>query len=187
MLLLLLAPALAVLALMIRKDSPGRAFFRQERVGRQGRLFTMYKLRTMRNEADLEVDALHEANESDRDGVLFKIRQRPPDHRLGAVLRKYSLDELPQLINVLRGEMSLVGPRPALPSRGASSTATTCVAGWWSSPGMTGLWQVSGRSDLSWEDTVRLDLAVRRQLVAVTRRRIALRTLAPSSVIAGAY
>jgi exopolysaccharide biosynthesis polyprenyl glycosylphosphotransferase len=156
-LLVLLAPVLGILALLIRHDSPGPAVFRQTRVGTHGNLFTVYKLRTMRQGADATVDELTDANESDRDGVLFKIRQDPRITRLGALLRRYSLDELPQLVNVVRGEMSLIGPRPALPSEVAeySPDLRRRLA---VKPGLTGLWQVSGRSDLAWEETVRLDL-----------------------------
>ncbi len=156
-LLVLLGPLLLALAFLVRRDSPGPAMFRQTRVGRHGRLFTVYKLRTMRQDADTVVHELAEANESDRDGVLFKIRQDPRITRLGAMLRKYSLDELPQLINVLRGEMSLIGPRPALPSEVRDYT-TDLRRRLVVKPGLTGLWQVSGRSDLTWEETVRLDL-----------------------------
>jgi len=156
-LLVLLAPLLGTLALMVRRDSPGPALFRQTRVGRDGRHFSVFKLRTMCADADRIVDGLSDVNEADRDGVLFKIKHDPRITRLGATLRKYSLDELPQLINVVRGEMSLIGPRPALPSEVAAyhrDLRRRLVV----KPGLTGLWQVSGRSDLSWEDTVRLDL-----------------------------
>ena len=129
-LLALLAPLLGVLALLIRTDSPGPALYRQTRVGRHGRLFTVYKLRTMCVDADHVVEVLADANESDRDGVLFKIKRDPRITRLGSVLRKYSLDELPQLVNVVRGEMSLIGPRPALPAE-VRAYAATCGAGWW--------------------------------------------------------
>jgi lipopolysaccharide/colanic/teichoic acid biosynthesis glycosyltransferase len=156
-LLLLFGPLLVVLALLVRHDSPGPALFRQVRVGRNGEPFTVFKLRTMRQGADALVEELAEDNESDREGVLFKIRTDPRITRLGAVLRKYSLDELPQLINVFRGEMSLIGPRPALPSE-VHEYSTDLRRRLVVKPGMTGLWQVSGRSDLSWEDTVRYDL-----------------------------
>ena len=156
-LLALLAPVLIALAFLIRRDSPGPAMFRQTRVGKHGRLFTVYKLRTMRQDADTVVHELADANESDRDGVLFKIRQDPRITRLGAMLRKYSLDELPQLINVVRGDMSLIGPRPALPSE-VREYSTDLQRRLVVKPGLTGLWQVSGRSDLTWEETVRLDL-----------------------------
>jgi exopolysaccharide biosynthesis polyprenyl glycosylphosphotransferase len=156
-LLVLFAPLLALLALLIRRDSPGPALFRQVRVGRDGQPFTVYKFRTMCQDADRIVDELADDNESDREGVLFKMKRDPRITRLGCVLRKYSLDELPQLINVVRGEMSLIGPRPALPSEvlGYSLDLRRRLV---VKPGLTGLWQVSGRSDLSWEETVRLDL-----------------------------
>ena len=156
-LLLGLTPLFAVLALLIRADSDGPAFYRQTRVGRNGRLFTVYKLRTMVTDADRDRHELATDNESDPSGVLFKIHCDPRLTRLGSFLRRSSLDELPQLLNVLRGDMSLVGPRPALPSEVAAyepdMRRRLDVK-----PGLTGLWQVSGRSDLSWEDTVRLDL-----------------------------
>ncbi|WKN46983.1 sugar transferase [Nocardioides sp. Arc9.136] len=153
--LVLLSPLLALLALAVRLDTPGPALFRQERVGRGGRPFTMLKLRSMGVDAESRRSAVAALNESD--GVLFKVRADPRVTRVGAVLRRYSLDELPQLVNVVRGEMSLVGPRPPLPEEVARYDADThrrlAVR-----PGITGLWQVSGRSDLSWEETVRLDL-----------------------------
>jgi exopolysaccharide biosynthesis polyprenyl glycosylphosphotransferase len=151
--LLFLAPLMLALAIAIRLDSPGPALFRQTRVGRNGRTFTMFKLRTMRTDAESVRDDL--ANDVDQ--VLFKVRQDPRVTRIGRVLRRYSLDELPQLINVVRGEMSLVGPRPALPDEVAAydhDPRRRLVV----RPGLTGLWQVSGRSDLSWRESVRLDL-----------------------------
>jgi exopolysaccharide biosynthesis polyprenyl glycosylphosphotransferase len=168
--LLLLAPVLAALALLVRLDSPGPVLFRQTRVGRDGRPFTMLKLRTMRVDAETVRDAL--TNEVD--GALFKVRRDPRITRVGRVLRRYSLDELPQLVNVVRGEMSLVGPRPALPAEVAAYDQDPhrrlAVR-----PGLTGLWQVSGRSDLSWREAVRLDLdyvdnwTLRRDLAIVGR------------------
>jgi exopolysaccharide biosynthesis polyprenyl glycosylphosphotransferase len=157
LLLVALSPALALLTLLIRLDSPGPAWYRQTRIGRNGRHFTVHKFRTMSIDADAVRDDLVEENECDREGVLFKIRHDPRITRLGSVLRKYSLDELPQLVNVVRGEMSLVGPRPALPKevqRYSPDLRRRLAV----KPGMTGLWQVSGRSDLSWEETVRMDL-----------------------------
>jgi exopolysaccharide biosynthesis polyprenyl glycosylphosphotransferase len=152
--LVVLAPVLLGIALLIKLDSPGPALFRQQRVGRDGKLFTMLKLRTMRTDAEAVRDELDNEVE---DGVLFKVRQDPRVTRVGRVLRRYSLDEVPQLINVVRGDMSLVGPRPALPSEVAAydhDPRRRLVV----RPGLTGLWQVSGRSDLSWRDSVRLDL-----------------------------
>jgi lipopolysaccharide/colanic/teichoic acid biosynthesis glycosyltransferase len=157
MLLVALAPVLGICALLIRLDSPGPAWFRQTRIGRGGRPFTVHKFRTMSLGAhEVRHEIAHE-NESDGEGVLFKIKADPRVTRVGAVLRKYSLDELPQLVNVLLGQMSLIGPRPALPQevQGYSTDLRRRLV---VKPGMTGLWQVSGRSDLSWEETVRMDL-----------------------------
>lgn len=154
-LLLLLLPVLALLALLVRATSPGPALFVQDRVGRRGQTFKVFKFRTMTVDAEQRLADLAHLNE--HDGVLFKLREDPRITGVGAVLRKYSLDELPQLFNVLRGDMSLVGPRPPLPSEVARYQGHThrrlLVK-----PGITGLWQVSGRSELSWNETVRLDL-----------------------------
>ncbi|WP_329242397.1 sugar transferase [Actinoallomurus sp. NBC_01490] len=153
--LIFLWPVLACIAVAIRLDSKGPALFRQVRVGRDGREFTVLKFRTMVPDAERRKAALVQYN--DHDGVLFKIRNDPRITRTGGWLRRYSLDELPQLINVLRGDMSLVGPRPPLPEEVAQygdDVRRRLVV----RPGMTGLWQVSGRSDLSWEESVRLDL-----------------------------
>jgi exopolysaccharide biosynthesis polyprenyl glycosylphosphotransferase len=152
----LILPVLGALALLIRLDSPGAPLFRQTRVGRGGREFTVYKLRTMRADAEALLDTLREQNEA-ADGLLFKMRADPRVTRIGAVLRKWSLDELPQLWNVVKGDMAIVGPRPPLPSEVAKygpDVARRLLV----RPGITGLWQVSGRSKLNWEDSVRLDL-----------------------------
>lgn len=156
-LLVLLSPLLLVLAGLVRRESDGPALFTQTRVGRHGKLFTVYKLRTMRADSVDVLETLLDDNEADLGGVLFKIKRDPRITRLGSVLRKYSLDELPQLINVVRGEMSLIGPRPALPSE-VAAYSPDLRRRLEIKPGMTGLWQVSGRSDLTWEETVRLDL-----------------------------
>ena len=153
--LVVLAPLLIALAVIVRLDSPGPALFRQTRVGRNGELFTMYKLRTMCTDAEDRLQAL--LADGPQDGVLFKLTRDPRVTRVGAVLRRYSLDELPQLINVARGDMALVGPRPPLPREVElydRDTHRRLVV----TPGLTGLWQVSGRSDLSWEESMRLDL-----------------------------
>jgi exopolysaccharide biosynthesis polyprenyl glycosylphosphotransferase len=153
--LTVLLPVFATIATAVRLSSPGPVIFRQVRVGRDGALFTVYKFRTMLLGSERRVDDLW--HHSDGNGVLFKLRDDPRVTRVGRFLRRFSLDELPQLVNVLTGTMSLVGPRPALPSeteRYGRSTARRLLV----KPGMTGLWQVSGRSDLSWEDSVRLDL-----------------------------
>ncbi|MEU4382953.1 sugar transferase [Micromonospora echinofusca] len=153
--LTLLLPLLAAIALAIKIDSRGPVLFRQTRVGQGGREFGVYKFRTMVVDADALLAALAARNETD--GLMFKMRDDPRVTRIGRLLRKWSLDELPQLVNVLLGHMSLVGPRPPLPSEVArydGDVARRLLV----KPGMTGLWQVSGRSDLSWEDGIRLDL-----------------------------
>jgi len=153
--LLILSPLVLGLTLAVRLDSRGPALFRQTRVGEGGATFTMIKFRTMHVGADRMLENLAHLNESD--GNQFKIRADPRLTRLGSVLRTLSLDELPQLFNVLAGHMSLVGPRPPLPSEVDAYTAVErrrlLVK-----PGMTGLWQVGGRANLSWSDSVRLDL-----------------------------
>ncbi len=151
--LVLLAPVLAVIAVLISRDSEGGVLYRQERIGRDGEPFSILKFRSMSADADLRRADLT----TDLGKGLFKMADDPRITRVGKILRRYSLDELPQLVNVLRGDMSLVGPRPALPSevseydrRELRRLAVT--------PGLSGLWQVSGRSDLEWADGIRLDL-----------------------------
>jgi exopolysaccharide biosynthesis polyprenyl glycosylphosphotransferase len=154
-LLILLAPLIAVIALAIRVDSPGPVLFRQTRVGRDGREFTIVKFRSMVVDAAARLVELRQRN--DCDGVLFKMREDPRVTRVGRWLRRYSVDELPQLFNVLFGQMSLVGPRPPLLEEVAAypdDLRRRLVV----RPGMTGLWQVSGRANLPWEEAVRLDL-----------------------------
>lgn len=143
------------LAIMIKLDSRGPVFFHQERVGRDGHRFKMLKFRTMRVGAEAELAALAAAN--DGAGPLFKMRADPRVTRVGAILRKLSLDELPQFWNVLRGDMSVVGPRPPLPSEVTAYNGAV-FRRLYIKPGITGLWQVSGRSDLPWDESVRLDL-----------------------------
>ncbi|SDC49342.1 Undecaprenyl-phosphate galactose phosphotransferase, WbaP/exopolysaccharide biosynthesis polyprenyl glycosylphosphotransferase [Geodermatophilus telluris] len=153
--IVLVAPVLLAIAAAVKLTSPGPLLYRQERVGVNGRSFTMYKFRSMVVDADRQVDALRTQNISD--GLLFKVRADPRVTPVGRLLRRLSLDELPQLLNVLGGTMSLVGPRPPLPSEVArydSSVHRRLLV----KPGLTGLWQVSGRSDLPWEEAVRLDL-----------------------------
>jgi exopolysaccharide biosynthesis polyprenyl glycosylphosphotransferase len=154
--LLVASPALLALAILVRLTSEGPALFRQTRVGVQGRDFTMYKFRSMHVDAEARLADLLGQNEA-ADGLLFKMRDDPRVTRVGAFLRKYSLDELPQLINVVKGDMSLVGPRPPLP-REVAQYGDDVRRRLLVRPGLTGLWQISGRSDLSWEESVRLDL-----------------------------
>ncbi|WP_413759957.1 sugar transferase [Streptomyces sp. MMBL 11-3] len=154
-LLLLFAPLMVLVGLLVLLDSRGGALYRQRRVGKDGREFTIFKFRTMVAGADRARAALADRNEGA--GLLFKLRRDPRVTRVGAVLRRYSLDELPQLFNVLTGSMSLVGPRPPLPEESAAygpDIRRRLLV----KPGLTGLWQISGRSDLPWEEAVRLDL-----------------------------
>jgi exopolysaccharide biosynthesis polyprenyl glycosylphosphotransferase len=153
--LLFLAPAFAVIAIMVRLDSEGGALFAQERVGRGGQPFRMIKFRSMVASAPQLLGAI--ADRTDGNGVLFKMKNDPRVTRLGRILRKYSLDELPQLWNVLVGDMSLVGPRPPL-AHEVSAYEDHVHRRLYIKPGLTGMWQVNGRSNLSWEDSVRLDL-----------------------------
>jgi exopolysaccharide biosynthesis polyprenyl glycosylphosphotransferase len=153
--LIMLAPLMAVLAVAIWLHDRGPALFTQVRVGKDGHAFRIYKFRTMVVDAEQRRAQLLVSNESD--GVLFKLRQDPRVTAVGAPLRRYSFDELPQLFNVFLGHMSLVGPRPALPAEAekyAEHVRRRLVV----KPGLTGLWQVNGRSDLSWDESVRLDL-----------------------------
>jgi lipopolysaccharide/colanic/teichoic acid biosynthesis glycosyltransferase len=158
--LLLLSPLLLIIGLWIRRDSPGPALFKQLRRGYRGKLFWVLKFRTMIVDAEARLVDLEKSNESDG-GVLFKLRDDPRVTRLGAFLRRTSLDELPQLINVLRGEMSLVGPRP-LQLRDSERLLASDPEGHdrrlQIKPGLTGPWQVSGRKDVSHERMIELDL-----------------------------
>ena len=153
--LIMLAPLMAIVALSVRLSDGGPALFTQVRVGKDGRSFKIYKFRTMVVDAERRRAELLASNDSD--GALFKLRKDPRVTAVGARLRRWSIDELPQLFNVLLGHMSLVGPRPALPeeaARYADHVRRRLVV----RPGLSGLWQVNGRSDLSWEESVRLDL-----------------------------
>ncbi|MFI5806113.1 sugar transferase [Streptomyces sp. NPDC051561] len=154
-LLLLFAPLMVVVALLVLVDSRGGVVYRQRRVGKSGREFTIFKFRTMVSGAHGARAGLAALDEGA--GLLFKVRRDPRVTRVGAVLRRYSIDELPQLFNVLTGSMSLVGPRPPLPEESAAygpDIRRRLLV----KPGLTGLWQISGRSDLPWEEAVRLDL-----------------------------
>jgi exopolysaccharide biosynthesis polyprenyl glycosylphosphotransferase len=185
--LLVLLPLFLLLVVVIRLESEGPAVFRQTRVGKDSVPFTILKFRTMRPGAHHHVSALRAREALDpAEAVLFKMRADPRVTRVGAVLRRYSLDELPQLINVVLGDMSLVGPRPSLPEEVAryQPDVRRRLA---VKPGITGLWQVSGRSDLSWEQTVRLDLWYVDNWSLVSDLAIVLRTLRAVVTHRGAY
>jgi exopolysaccharide biosynthesis polyprenyl glycosylphosphotransferase len=153
--LLLASPVLLLVAIAVKATDRGPVLFGQERIGQNGKAFRIWKFRSMYVGADERVDELAGANE--KDDVLFKIRRDPRVTPVGRWLRRFSVDEVPQLWNVVKGDMSLVGPRPPLPrevAQYASDTRRRLLV----KPGLTGLWQVSGRSDLTWEESVRLDL-----------------------------
>ncbi len=182
--LIALSPLLALIALAIRLDSPGPVLFRQTRIGRNGKPFTIYKFRSMVVNAEEMQDQLRKLNEAD--GPLFKIKDDPRRTRVGRFLRRTSLDELPQLYNVLRGDMSLVGPRPALPEEVAQYQE------WHKkrlevSPGITGLWQVSGRSKLSFDEMVLLDIYYVENWSPALDLRILLKTIPLVLLGDGAY
>ena len=182
--LVCLAPVLLVIAVFIRSESAGPALFRQVRVGRDGKTFVLYKFRTMHNDAEQRLAELLTLNDSD--GLLFKMRDDPRITGVGRMLRRYSLDELPQLLNVVGGRMSMVGPRPPLPGeveKYLQDTHRRLTV----KPGMTGLWQVSGRSDLSWEDSVRLDLRYVENWSLTSDLVIMLRTVSAVMRSSGAY
>lgn len=153
---IVLSPVLAAVAIAVRIDSPGPALFRQTRIGKNGRPFTLFKFRSM--VAAASAHGQPALAESDRDGICAKWRKDPRVTRVGRLLRKTSIDELPQLVNVLKGDMSLVGPRPALPAEVAAypdrARGRLAVR-----PGITGLWQVSGRADIGFDKMIDLDLA----------------------------
>ena len=155
MALLVLLPIFILIAIAIKLDSRGPVLFIQKRVGRNGVPFWMYKYRSMYIDAEKRRADLEHRNE--RDGIVFKMRNDPRVTPVGRLIRKLSLDELPQLLNVLRGDMSLVGPRPALPDEVAeySPRAMRRLA---VAPGLTGLWQVSGRANLSFDESIALDI-----------------------------
>ena len=178
-------PVLAVVALAVKLTSKGPVFYRQERIGLDGHPFCMIKFRTMVDGADRMVDKLAALNDSEG-GVLFKIREDPRVTRVGKFLRKYSIDELPQFLNVLKRDMSVVGPRPPLASE-VKSYDDYAKRRLLVRPGITGLWQVSGRSDLSWEDSVRLDLFYVENWSMISDLIIAVKTVRAMFGHSGAY
>jgi exopolysaccharide biosynthesis polyprenyl glycosylphosphotransferase len=182
--LLLVAPLFTVIALAIKVTDRGPVFFRQTRVGKDGQPFTLWKFRTMVVDAEARKAQLLAQN--DGDGTLFKMRRDPRVTRAGGWLRRWSLDELPQLLNVLSGDMSLVGPRPALPAEVAEYRVhmrrRLAVK-----PGITGLWQVSGRSDLAWDEAERLDLRYVENWSLALDLQILWKTLSAVTTGSGAY
>jgi exopolysaccharide biosynthesis polyprenyl glycosylphosphotransferase len=186
LLLALLAPLFALLLIAIRLDSPGAPIFRQTRVRARGETFTMVKFRTMHLDAGERLAALQQLNMHAGDGPMFKMANDPRVTRVGRLLRKSSLDELPQLLNVLRGEMSLIGPRPALPLEVEryDYVAKRRLA---VKPGMTGLWQVSGRSRLSWDESIGFDLEYVDNWSPAADAAIAVRTLRAVRTRDGAF
>jgi lipopolysaccharide/colanic/teichoic acid biosynthesis glycosyltransferase len=182
--ILLTLPLLVAIAVLIRLDSPGPVLFRQQRLGKDLQPFTMLKFRTMYVDREELPPELRAQNEST--GPLFKMRADPRITRVGRVLRRTSLDELPQLLNILGGQMSLVGPRPPLPRELAGfdevQRQRLRVL-----PGLTGLWQVSGRSNLPFEEMVRLDLRYIEQRSLLTDASIMLKTVPSVLFGRGAY
>jgi exopolysaccharide biosynthesis polyprenyl glycosylphosphotransferase len=182
--MLLLSPVFALTALAIKLESPGPAIFCQERVGRDGHAFTCYKFRSMCADAEAQVERLKKHNEAT--GPLFKMRNDPRRTRVGRLIRRLSIDELPQLWNVLKGDMSLVGPRPPIPSE------VDEYQPWHRrrlevSPGITGLWQVSGRSDLTFDEMVLLDIYYIENWSPLIDLRILLKTIPTVILGSGAY
>jgi exopolysaccharide biosynthesis polyprenyl glycosylphosphotransferase len=182
--LVFLFPLFLLIALFIRIDTPGPVLFRQIRVGKDEELFACFKFRSMRQDAEKEQQQLLEQNEAD--GVFFKIRNDPRVTSFGRFLRRTSLDELPQFLNVLMGHMSVVGPRPAPPAEVQRYQA------WHKrrlevAPGMTGLWQVSGRSELTFDEMVLLDLYYIENWTPIMDLQIMLRTLPKVILGEGAY
>ena len=156
-LILVLLPVLVVVGVAVKLTSPGPVLFRQERVGRAARPFHMLKFRSMVVDAEARLVSLADVQRREGNHVMFKMKDDPRVTRVGRFIRRFSLDELPQLFNVLEGSMSLVGPRPPLP-REVVTYQDHVHRRFEVKPGVTGLWQVSGRSRLSWDESVRLDL-----------------------------
>jgi exopolysaccharide biosynthesis polyprenyl glycosylphosphotransferase len=182
--LVLAAPLMGLVALAIKLDSPGSVLFRQERVGKGGKPFTLYKFRSMGVGAEGQKELLRDLNEAN--GPLFKIKEDPRVTRLGRLLRRLSLDELPQFYNVLRGDMSLIGPRPPL-SEEVAQYQPWHMRRLEIAPGMTGLWQVSGRSELPFDEMALLDIYYIEQWTPALDVKILLRTIPTVLFGDGAY
>lgn len=183
--LILLSPLLLITALLIKLESPGAIIFRQTRVGKHGNQFSMYKFRSMFIDAEARLANLKEENES-KDGIIFKLKKDPRITPVGRVIRKFSIDELPQLVNVLNGSMSLVGPRPPLPSEvvqydSPQNYRLQCK------PGITCIWQVSGRSDIPFNQQVEMDIDYIQRKSILTDITILLKTVPAVLLARGAY
>jgi exopolysaccharide biosynthesis polyprenyl glycosylphosphotransferase len=186
LILTVFSPLYGLIALLIKLDSPGAVFFRQTRIGLHGQPFQVWKFRTMVTNAD-QLQAKLEAQNEAKDGILFKLKADPRITRVGKWLRQYSLDELPQIVNVLLGEMSFVGPRP-LPVRDVEKFAQHHFVRHQVLPGITGLWQVSGRSDIiNFEDVIQLDLTYIQNWSLWLDLRICLKTVKVVLQKTGAY
>jgi lipopolysaccharide/colanic/teichoic acid biosynthesis glycosyltransferase len=183
--LIALLPVFMITALSIVLENPGPVFFVQIRVGRNGHHFRFYKFRSMVLNAEKLKSELAAQNES-KDGVIFKMKNDPRITRTGRIIRKFSIDELPQLINVLKGDMSLVGPRPPVPKEVAEYTLEQRKR-LHAIPGITGLWQVSGRSDIPFTDQVRLDLQYIQSAGVINDLHLLLKTIPAVLSGKGAY
>jgi len=182
--LLLLIPIFPLVALMIKLDSRGPVFYKQDRVGERGRRFKFYKFRSMYSEADRQLSSLEKENE--QDGPVFKIKDDPRVTNVGKFLRRSSLDEIPQILNVIRGDMSLVGPRPPLPSE------VEQYKPWHRrrldvKPGITCLWQISGRSQIGFDEWMRLDIEYLKTRSIATDMMIFVKTVPAVIAQRGAY
>jgi exopolysaccharide biosynthesis polyprenyl glycosylphosphotransferase len=180
-LILLLSPVLLIIALFVRFTSPGPIVYKQARIGRKGDSFQFFKFRSMYQDAEKRLAELLESG-NEKQGPIFKMKNDPRVTPVGRFLRKYSLDELPQLFNVLRGDMSLVGPRPPLP-REVEQYADSAFARLSVPPGITCLWQICGRSDTTFEEWVALDKLYVEQMSFWLDLKILLKT--PTAVLRG--
>ena len=183
--LIVLSPVLVIVSILIKRDSKGGILFRQERVGLYGKTFKMWKFRSMVSDAEDRREAL-EANNEMASGVLFKIKDDPRITRVGRFIRKTSIDELPQLFNVLKGEMSLVGPRPPLPNEVRDYQRSDCRR-LEALPGITCVWQVSGRSNISFNQQVELDINYIRNQSLLLDLALMLKTIPAVLLARGAY
>jgi len=182
--LLAIWPLFLLVAIAVKATSPGPVFFVQTRIGQDGRPFGMIKFRSMYRDAEARRAAV--LAQSDRDGICFKSRNDPRITPVGRLLRRLSIDELPQIFNVLHGDMSLVGPRPALPEE-VAAYPTRAMGRLAAPPGITGLWQVSGRADIGFDDMIDLDLAYVRDASLATDLNILARTAGAVVSGRGAY